>query len=685
MVGAILTACQKRFKIRTINLLSKSLFFFIWNLELFIFKSFHFLVVTLFNNTHPEIKKVQKYIIIDFDSTFTKVEGLEELANISLNYLENKEEIIESIKKITDSSMEGRSSLADALNERIALIQANRKHLPLLIERLMDKISDSFIRNKDFFEKFSDNILIVSSGFKEFIVPIVTEFGILEENVYANTFDYDSDGNIINCNPDNLLAKDKGKVEQLKSLNLQGDVYVIGDGYTDYEIREAGLANKFYAFTENIERNSVSEKADHIAPSLEEFLYDNKLPMAISYPKNRIQVLVLENIHQQAIDIFKNEGYQIEVVAGSLDEEELCQKIQNVSILCIRSKTEVTAKVLSNANKLIAIGAFCIGTNQIDLNAAMEKGVAVFNAPYSNTRSVAELAIGQMILLMRNTIPVSNAMHAGIWNKSAKNSNEIRGKKLGIIGYGNIGSQLSILAESMGMEVYFYDVVDKLSIGNAKKCSTLKELLEISDVVSLHVDGRKSNHKLIDKKEFEMMKQGVIFLNLSRGSVVCIDHLKEYILNEKIRGASVDVFPVEPKKNQDVFDSILCNVPNLILTPHIGGSTAEAQENIASYVPNKIINYINIGDTFGSVNLPNIQLSEQKEFHRLIHIHHNRGGVLAKINHVLAENGANILGQYLKTNEKLGFVITDIDKQYEKEIIQEMKNIPETIKFRILY
>lgn len=628
----------------------------------------------------------QKYIIIDFDSTFTKVEGLDELAAIALGEMaEDSEPTVQKIRQITELGMEGKISFADSLAQRIALLKAHRRHLPKLIEKLRSLVSDSFRRNKEFLNTYADYIYIISNGFKEFIVPIVTEYGIKEENVFANSFKFDREGNIIGCDGDCLLAQEKGKVHQLKALNFDGDVYVIGDGYTDYQIREAGMANKFFAFTENVNREKVLEVADHITPSLEEFLYVNKLPMAISYPKNRIKVLILENIHSEAQAIFEEEGYQVEIIGRALSEDELCEKIRDVSIIGIRSKTQITAKVLENANRLMLIGAFCIGTNQIDLDACLEKGIVVFNAPYSNTRSVVELAIGQMIMLIRNIPDVSRKMHEKQWNKSAKNSNEIRGRNLGIVGYGNIGAQLSVLAEALGLKVYFYDTIERLALGNATQCKSLKELLNTADIVSLHVDGRPENKNLIGREEFAEMRDGVIFMNLSRGFVVDLGALKEAINSGKVRGASIDVFPVEPKKNQSEFEHPLQGSPNLILTPHIGGSTQEAQENIANFVPGRIINYINKGDTYGSVNFPNLQLPSQKNAHRLIHVHQNVSGILAKINQVLAQNEVNILGQYLKTNEQVGYVITDIDKAYDKKLIKDLKNVPNTIKFRVLY
>jgi len=627
----------------------------------------------------------KKYFIIDFDSTFTQVEALDELGEISLQNHEDKQELLKEISKLTNSAMGGELSFSESLTRRLALVRANQKHLPELVSRLRSKVSDSVRRNHTFFQDYADQIYIVSSGFKEFITPIVTEFGIKEDHVFANTFVYDEKGNIIGFDKENVLCRDKGKIEQLRCLDLKGKVYVIGDGYTDYEIKEAGLADKFYAFTENVSRDKVLEKADHITPNFDEFLYKQNLPRATSYPKSRINVLLLENIHPAAVELFQSEGYQVEMVPGGLDEAELCEKIKDVSILGLRSKTQLTTNVLEQANKLIAVGAFCIGTNQIDLNACLMKGVAAFNAPFSNTRSVVELALGEIIMLSRNVIPKSLKMHQGQWDKSAVGSVEVRGKKLGIIGYGNIGAQLSVLAEAIGMEVYYYDIVEKLQLGNAKKCRTLQELLAIADVVTLHVDGRAANHHLIGAEQLEQMKDTTILLNLSRGHVVDLAALTEAIRSGKIAGVAVDVFPYEPKDNHEEFVSELRGLPNVILTPHIGGSTTEAQANIASFVPSRIIEYINTGNTFQSVNFPNIQLPELRNAHRLIHLHENVPGILARINNILASQNINILGQYLKTNENVGYVITDINKEYNTQLISDLKSIPNTIKFRVLY
>jgi D-3-phosphoglycerate dehydrogenase len=626
-----------------------------------------------------------KKFIIDFDSTFTQVEALDILGEISLSNDPDKAQKLQAIKDITDKGMEGAITFRESLEMRLDILQASKNQIQELIAALKQKVSKSFERNKEFFQENADDIYIISNGFKDFILPIVSDYGIKKENVFANEFVFDEAGKIIDFNRENPLSQNNGKAETIRRVNLEGDIYVIGDGYTDFEIKASGLANKFYAFTENVHRPRVVSQADHIAPSFDEILYINKLNKKFSYPKSRIKVLLLENVHPIAVELLQKEGYQVEVASGAMSEEELCEKIKTVSLLGIRSKTNVTKKVLENANRLLAVGAFCIGTNQIDLETCQEKGIAVFNAPFSNTRSVVEMAIAEIIFLMRRFQDKSVGMHQGKWDKSATGSFEIRGKKLGIVGYGNIGAQLSVLAENMGMNVFYYDVIEKLALGNATKVDSLDELLETCDVISLHVDGRKENKCLIDREKIQKMKPGAILVNLSRGHIVDIPALREAILSEHLAGCAVDVFPEEPKNNKEPFVSELIGLPNTILTPHIGGSTLEAQENIARFVPGKIMEYINTGNTFNSVNFPNIQLPFLKDAHRLIHIHHNEPGVLAKINQVLANYNINIVGQYLKTNEKIGYVITDIDKAYEVEAIEALKSIPGTIRFRSLY
>jgi D-3-phosphoglycerate dehydrogenase len=629
----------------------------------------------------PKIKK----FIIDFDSTFTRVEALDILGELSLANDPRQKEKLQAIKDITDKGMDGSLTFRESLEQRLNILQANKAQIAELIVVLKQKVSKSFERNKEWLQENAADVFIISNGFKDFILPIVTDYGIKAENVFANDLIFDESGKIIDFNRDNPLSKNQGKSETIRNIKLEGDIYVIGDGYTDFEIKESGLANKFYAFTENVSRPKVTSQADHIAPSFDEILYINKLNTKFSYPKSRIKVLLLENVHPIALELLKEEGYQVEVATGAMGEEELCEKIKNVSILGIRSKTTVTKKVLENANRLLAIGAFCIGTNQIDLEECQKKGVAVFNAPFSNTRSVVEMAIAEIIFLMRRFQDKSVGMHQGVWDKSATGSYEIRGKKLGIIGYGNIGAQLSVLAENLGMNVFYFDIIEKLALGNATKVSSLEELLATCDVITLHVDGRKDNKCLLDKEKISLMKPGALLLNLSRGHVVDIPALKEALVSGHLGGCAVDVYPEEPQNNKEIFESDLRGLPNTILTPHIGGSTLEAQENIARFVPGKIMEYINTGNTYNSVNFPNLQLPFLKEAHRLIHLHQNEPGVLAKINQVLASYQINIVGQYLKTNEKIGYVITDIDKVYDAEAIEALKNIPGTIRFRTLY
>ena len=625
------------------------------------------------------------YLVFDFDSTFTQVEGLDELAEIALAGRPDAAERVAQIKALTDQGMAGEIGFQESLSKRLALLGANRAHLAPLVARLRGKVSESIQRNGDFFRRYADRIYVVSSGFREFIEPVVAAFGIAPGHVLANTFTYDAEGNITGCDAGNVLSRDGGKIQQLRDLQLDGPVYVLGDGYTDYQIREAGLAKRFYAYTENVARPSVVARADEVLPTFDEFLYQLKLPMTLSYPKNRIKVLLLENPDARAAELFRQEGYQVELVPGALDENELLARIEGVSILGIRSKTHVTERVLAAANRLIAIGAFCIGTNQIELPAAMRRGVAVFNAPFSNTRSVVELTLAELIVLARRIPEKNPKMHRGEWDKSAKGAFEVRGKTLGIIGYGNIGAQLSVVAEALGLKVIYYDIAEKLQLGNASKAASLEELLPLADIVTLHIDGRPENQDFFGAAQFALMKPGALFLNNARGHVVDVPALAAALRSGHLGGAAVDVFPEEPKTNADSFESELRGLPNVLLTPHIGGSTAEAQRNIAEFVPERIMQYINTGNTQQSVNFPNILLPAQQQAHRLIHIHANVPGVLARINNVLAQHHVNILGQYLKTNELVGYVITDIDKAYDQDVIQALREVEHTIKFRVLY
>ena len=622
--------------------------------------------------------------IFDFDSTLTRVEALDVLAEITLKNNPNKDAIIQEIIDITNLGIDGDISFTESLERRIKLLKANKANLSSLVAALKMQVSKSIERNKEFFENFAENIYVISCGFKEFIDPIVKEYNIPSQRVFANTFTFAKDGEIIGFDTKNVLSQHNGKIQCLKNMKLEGEIQVIGDGYSDYVTREAGVADKFFAYTENVSRAKTTEKADHIAPNFDEFLYINKLPRNISYPKNRIKILLLENVHPDAFAKLSTDGFSVETVSKSLSEDELIEKIKDVHVLGIRSKTNVTQKVVDAANKLMVVSAFCIGTKQIDLEACKEKGIVVFNAPYSNTRSVVELAIGEIIMLMRSVFQRSTEIHNGVWNKTAQGSREVRGKKLGIVGYGNIGSQLSILAEALGMDVYYYDVEDKLALGNATKTNTLEELLKICDVVTLHVDDNAANKNFFGETEIALMKDGAHLVNLSRGFVVDINALTHALRSGKITGAAIDVYPEEPAKNGEFFTE-LKGLPNVILTPHVGGSTEEAQRDIADFVPNKIMAYINSGNTVDAVNFPNIRLPRQTNAHRFLHIHKNVPGVMAKINKILAKYDLNITGQYLSTDPKVGYVITDLDKKYNKEVIHKLKKVEGTIRFRVLY
>ncbi|MEI7588499.1 MAG: phosphoglycerate dehydrogenase [Chitinophagia bacterium] len=405
-----------------------------------------------------------------------------------------------------------------------------------------------------------------------------------------------------------------------------------------------------------------------------------------SYPKDKIKVLFLENISDKAVQYFKDQGYtDVKKLSGALSEEELIKAIKDVHILGIRSKTFISKKVLDNAKKLQAIGCFCIGINQVDVKACKQKGVALFNAPYSNTRSVAELVIGASIMLIRRITDKNLAAHNGIWNKEAKGSFELRGKTIGIIGYGNIGTQLSVMAEAMGMKVKFYDIETKLPIGNASAVKSLKDLVSTVDIISVHVPETNQTKNLISKAVIKQCKQGSILINYARGEVVDLEALSIAIKDKQLSGAAIDVFPIEPEKNGDKFSTPLQGLSNVILTPHIGGSTEEAQENIGEDVSIKLYQYLERGVSYGSHTIPGISLPAVENAHRILHIHNNVPGVLSAINTVMSKNKINILGQYLKTNEEIGYVVLDVDSKLSKTAIALLKEVKHTIRVRMLY
>lgn len=406
----------------------------------------------------------------------------------------------------------------------------------------------------------------------------------------------------------------------------------------------------------------------------------------VSLDKSKIKFLLLEGVHQNAVDSLKAAGYtNIDYYKQALDGEALIEAIKDAHFIGIRSRTFLTEEVLAKATKLVAIGCFCIGTNQVDLNAAKRRGIPVFNAPFSNTRSVAELVLGEIMLLMRQ-VPTANAeVHRGIWNKSAAGSNEVRGKNLGIIGYGHIGSQLSVLAEAIGMRVYFYDIENKLPLGNAQQVGSLDELLAMSDAVSLHVPENASTKNLLNAARFAKIKQDAVVINAARGTVIDIDALVDALESGRLRGAALDVFPEEPASINDPFTSPLCRFDNVILTPHIGGSTSEAQANIGSEVANKFVKYSDNGSTLSAVNFPEVSLPEHSGTKRLLHIHENRPGILNKISQVFVDANINIAAQYLQTDPTIGYVVIDVEAERTDEALKRLKEIDGTIKARVLY
>ena len=405
-----------------------------------------------------------------------------------------------------------------------------------------------------------------------------------------------------------------------------------------------------------------------------------------STEKSKIRFLLLEGIHPSAVALIQSAGYtQIESLPGALPENELKIKIADAHFVGIRSRTQLTANVFAHATKLAAVGCFCIGTNQVDLNAARERGIAVFNAPYSNTRSVAELVLAEAILLLRGVPEKSAVAHRGGWQKTADNAYEIRGKTLGIVGYGSIGTQLSVLAEALGMQVVFFDVVTKLPLGNARQVSCLNDLLTQSDVVSLHVPETSATQWMIDASEIAAMKPGSVLINASRGLVVRIEALADALKSKKLLGAAIDVFPVEPRSNKDLFESPLRGLDNVILTPHVGGSTMEAQENIGIEVAEKLVKYSDNGTSTSSVNFPEVALPAHPGKHRLLHIHRNVPGVLAEINKVFSDNRINIASQYLQTNEAIGYVVIDIDAAHSELAVAKLADVPGTLRTRVLF
>lgn len=617
------------------------------------------------------------WLLIDFDSTFVAAESLELLAEIALAGRPDRDERLAAVRDLTARAMAGRMPFGEALARRFELISPRREHLAPLVVALRERIAPSFRRHGAWLRAHAERIYIVSSGFHEYIEPVVAEFGIGAGHVLANRLIEAADGSL-GFDPAGPLAADGGKVAAVRALALAGPAIAVGDGAGDRELAACGLCTRFYAYVETVRRPEVTAGAERIAEDFGAVLAD----LGIADAGRTQRALLLEGIHPAARARLEAAGYAVELVAGSPEPAALAEMLADVSVLGIRSKTQVNAELLEHTPALLTLGAFCIGTNQIDLTACTRHGICVFNAPFSNTRSVAELAIAEIILLFRNLPDKIRAMHAGRWEKSAAASHEVRGKTLGIVGYGKIGMQLSVLAEALGMQVGYFDLAERLALGNAVRCASLEELLATADVVSLHVDGRPGNRGLIDRAALARMKPGAILLNLSRGHVVDLDALDAALASGHLRGAALDVYPEEPAGRNAPFACALAQRPNVIMTPHIGGSTEEAQLDIGQYVSGRLVAYLAAGASAGSVNLPELSPERAADARRVAHLHENVPGMLAAIDRVLAERGLNILAQHLATNSAVGYVLTDVDGELDAEVLTRLAALPHTLRSR---
>lgn len=619
------------------------------------------------------------WLIIDFDSTLVAAESLELLAEIALGHRPDQGECLAEVRELTDKAMAGRMPFGEALVRRLALIGPRPEHIGPLVAALHRRISPSFRRNADFLRAHLDRIYIVTSGFHEYVDPIAAEFGIAPERVLANRFMALSDGSL-DVDRSNPLATDGGKVEAVRRLKLDGPAIAIGDGASDLALAASGVCEQFYAYVESVRRPDVLEQADQVVPNLEAVL--ENLGFSPGIPHSRI--LLLEGIHPAAKDALSTTGFEVELRKDSPDAAQIGGMLNDVGLIGIRSKTQISQSLLDNAPRLLAVGAYCIGINQIDVAACTRRGIAVFNAPFSNTRSVAELAIAEIILLLRNLPDKMRELHAGHWRKSAAGSHEVRGKTLGILGYGKIGVQLSVLAEAVGMQVCYFDLEQRLAFGNATRCASLEQLLARSDVLSIHVDGRASNRNLIGSTQLSRMKTGAMLLNLSRGHVVDLGALDQALADGRLAGAALDVYPAEPRAGDEHFACALSRRPNLILTPHIGGSTEEAQLDIAQYVSGRLAAFVSAGASTGSVNFPELAFDRQPGTSRITHLHENVPGILAGIDRILAERQLNIAAQHLATNGEVGYVITDVESELDEAAIESLRSIPHTLRARLI-
>ncbi len=641
-------------------------------------------------------------IIFDFDSTLIQTEGVELILQQALQRLDEKTRTsrLSKLNQITYLADIGETPMTEALHQRFDLAEVSKEDVLAAAARVQEALSPKVVETFAALQAAGKRIFIFSTGSDELVRPITRMLHVDDDHVFTNQLLYDFKGMVTGFNEKNPLFLSVGKgyiVEQLMNDGrLPGGSAVVGNGASDLAIRKNNIARMFVYFTNSRPNEEIRRQADFVVDRFDQllplFFSEDELSnekMQVLYEQNGIveamgkpNILLLENIHEEAVKKLQREGLEPRQRKNALRSEELSTEAADANILGIRSQTHVTAKNISALNNLWAIGAFCIGTNQIDLEAAADAGIPVFNAPYSNTRSVAELVVGEIIMLMRRIPEKNQAAHSGQWMKSAAGCTEIRSKTVGIIGYGHIGSQVSVLLENLGMSVCFHDIVDKLPLGNAKSAAGLDDLLEQADVITLHVPDTPETRNLMGPEQIQHMKKGAFLINSSRGKVVDLAALRAALDSGHISGAAIDVFPEEPDKSQDRFTSPLQGAQNVILTPHIGGSTQEAQVNIASYVSDKLLRFIQTGATTGSVNFPEVELARVANTHRILHIHHNVPGVLAKINSVFARRNINVAGQMLQTKDAIGYLIVDVDQQVSDQVLDLMGHITETIKVR---
>ncbi|MBN2354925.1 phosphoglycerate dehydrogenase [candidate division KSB1 bacterium] len=639
-------------------------------------------------------------IIFDFDSTIINAEGVDLILKASFEKLSNPERthLLTQLNILTEKATCGEMPLGEAIRQRFDLTRIIKDDVVKAAENMLDHVNPFVKETIQHLRDAGKQIFVFSTSFEEIVRPVTDALLIAWDHVFTNQLIYDFNGQVIGFNEKNPLFLSVGKgflAEQMKNDGrLPGRTAVVGDGATDLALRKSNIAQIFIFYAGSKVYKDIRQQADFTIDRFDQLLplvfseeeYPRELAHSISKVREKTtsspKVLLLENIHKNAVKKFKEHKYPVKNLNNSPDEKELIETAQNYQILGIRSRTRISASTLTNLPDLWVIGAFCIGINQIDLDAAANSGVPVFNAPYSNTRSVAELVVGETIMLMRRIIEKNAAVHEGRWLKSAEGCNEIRGKTIGIVGYGHIGSQVSVLFEQLGMSVLFHDIVDKLPLGNAKSAQHLYDLLGKSDLVTLHVPDTPETRGMIGARELMAMKKGAILINSSRGKVVVVEALRQAIDSGHISGAAIDVFPEEPGRPDEIFQSVLQGANNVILTPHIGGSTQEAQENIADYVSQKIINFAKSGSTLGALNFPEMDLARMPKTHRILHIHKNVPGVLAKINSVFARRNINVESQILQTKDQIGYLIVDVDDHISDHVIELMQHITETIKIR---